>query len=109
MTTVVHRNNRTVPFSDYVYIGRPSKWGNPFIIGQDGTREQVIQKYKDWITTGAGKHLLSRLNELKGKQLGCYCKPLPCHGDVLVELISSLDESPKSPPPSDVANKNTKT
>lgn len=33
-----------------VYIGRPSKWGNPFIVGADGTRDEVIQKYKDWIS-----------------------------------------------------------
>jgi len=68
-----------------IYIGRPSKWGNPFTIGEDGTREQVIKKYRDWITTQPD--LLLALPELKDKILGCWCAPKSCHGDVLVELI----------------------
>lgn len=71
-----------------VMIGRPSKWGNPFMIGMDGTREEVIEKYRKYIL-GNGI-LLADLPELKGKSLGCYCKPLPCHGDVLVELVNGL-------------------
>ena len=70
-----------------VYIGRPSKWGNPFEIGKDGSREEVIQKYKNWIIEQP--HLLMSLNELDGKILGCWCSPKPCHGDVLVELVNS--------------------
>lgn len=73
-----------------VYIGRPSKWGNPFHIGVDGTREQVIKKYSKWIRKN--KKLMDSLSELKGKRLGCYCAPLPCHGDVLVDLVSGLDD-----------------
>lgn len=69
-----------------VYIGRPSKWGNPFEIGKDGTRAEVIEKYRAWILTQP--NLLSDLGELKGKILGCWCSPLPCHGDVLIELIN---------------------
>ena len=69
-----------------VYIGRPSKWGNPFVLGQDGTRSEVIKKYKDWILTQPD--LLNKLSEIKGKILGCWCSPLPCHGDVLVELAN---------------------
>jgi len=68
-----------------VFIGRPSKWGNPFVIGKDGTREEVIEKYRAYILKKP--ELLACLVELKGKTLGCFCKPLPCHGDVLVELI----------------------
>jgi hypothetical protein len=67
-----------------VYIGRPSKWGNPFKIGKDGTRDEVIKKYWNYILAS---NLIKDLHELKGKILGCYCKPLPCHGDVLVSLI----------------------
>lgn len=70
-----------------VYIGRGSKWGNPFVIGKDGTREEVIEKYRKWIMTKP--ELLSSLHELKGKVLGCFCKPKLCHGDVLIELINS--------------------
>ena len=61
-----------------IYIGRPGKgrrgpWGNPFIIGKDGTRAEVIAKYARWI---AGQpQLLARLPELQGKRLGCFCAP----------------------------------
>ncbi|KKN66034.1 hypothetical protein LCGC14_0475120 [marine sediment metagenome] len=68
-----------------VYIGRGSKWGNPFIIGIDGDREEVIKKYKAWALETP--YLLRSLVELENKVLGCYCKPLACHGDVLIELI----------------------
>ena len=64
-----------------VFIGRPSKWGNPFRIGKDGTRDEVIAKYKGWLTSQPG--LLAALPERREKRLGCCCCPLPCHGDVL--------------------------
>ena len=66
-----------------VYVGRPSKWGNPFVVGRDGTREEVIQKYRMY---GKLKGFdVEAKRELKGKVLGCWCSPLPCHGDVLAE------------------------
>lgn len=68
-----------------VYIGRPSKWGNPYQIGVHGTREEVIQKYREMIL--GNEKLLAALPELRGKVLGCWCSPLACHGDVLVELV----------------------
>ena len=68
-----------------VYIGRPSKWGNPFEIGKDGTRKEVIEKYKNWIL--GQLDLLDSLHELEGKTLGCFCKPKECHGDILIELL----------------------
>jgi len=70
-----------------IYIGRPSKWGNPFQIGKDGTRDEVIEKFRNWILTQP--NLLKDLHEIKGKTLGCWCKPKSCHGDVLVELIET--------------------
>ncbi len=70
-----------------VYIGRGSKWGNRFVIGRDGDRAEVIRKYKEWILKN--DELLGCLGELKDKVLGCYCRPLACHGDVLVELVES--------------------
>ncbi len=70
-----------------VYIGRGSKWGNPFKIGIDGTREDVIEQYRDWIQTQP--HLLNSLEELRGKTLGCFCSPQACHGDILVELLNN--------------------
>ncbi len=68
-----------------VYIGRPSKWGNPFKVGRDGSRQEVIHKYKEMII--ANTQLVKQIRiELKGKTLGCWCKPDPCHGDVLSEI-----------------------
>lgn len=72
-----------------VYIGRPSKWGNPFEIGVDGTRKEVIEKYRKWILFHP--ELLADLHELKGKTLGCWCSPNQCHGEVLVELCHFND------------------
>jgi len=72
-----------------VYIGRGSKWGNPFVLGYDGTREQVIAKYEIYIRRT--KSLMDALPELVGKVLGCYCYPLPCHGDVLLKLLKEQD------------------
>jgi hypothetical protein len=72
-----------------VYIGRPSKWGNPFAIKSESERELVIDQYRKWITKGEGQHLLQQLQELKGKTLGCWCYPKKCHGDVLAELVES--------------------
>jgi hypothetical protein len=69
-----------------VYIGRPSKWGNPFTIGKHGNREEVIQKYEEWLLQNKG--LMNNLNELKDKTLGCWCAPQACHGDVLVRLAN---------------------
>lgn len=69
-----------------VYIGRPGKWGSPFVIGRDGTRAEVIEKYREYIQ--GRPDLLDNLGELRGKVLGCWCAPAPCHGDVLAELAN---------------------
>ncbi len=69
-----------------VYIGRGSEWGNPYRVGVDGTRENVIAKYREYLL--GNKKLLAALPELDGKRLGCHCKPLACHGDVLAELLA---------------------
>ena len=70
-----------------VYIGRPSKWGNPFNIGKDGSREEVIEKYKQWIIRQP--RLLKDVKMLRGKVLGCWCAPKACHGDILAALADS--------------------
>lgn len=69
-----------------VYIGRPGKWGNPFVIGRDGSRAEVIAKYRAWLASQP--ELLDALDELRGKDLVCWCAPLACHGDVLIELAN---------------------
>jgi hypothetical protein len=98
-TTVVNlrgrrRENGGQAPEGVVYIGRAmhrggwrlpaSKWANPFKIGRDGTREEVITKYREHVLLSP--ELLAALPELRGKVLGCWCAPLPCHGAVLAEL-----------------------
>ena len=86
MTTVVNKYHSSYT----VYIGRGSKWGNPFVIGPDGTREDVIHKYEDYIRNRP--ELLAQLSELEGQTLGCFCKPQACHGDVLVKLLGESND-----------------
>ena len=68
-----------------VRIDRRTKWGNPFVIGLDGDRAEVIQKYRKMLHDKrlAGTLAIDELANLKGKQLACWCKPAACHGDVL--------------------------
>jgi hypothetical protein len=82
----VHNKYKSTAPADAVYIGRPTKWGNPFVIGPDGTRQEVVQKYKDYILSN--QSLLSQVQELRGKDLICFCAPQQCHGDVLIELAN---------------------
>jgi ribA/ribD-fused uncharacterized protein len=73
--------------TDAVYVGRPTKWGNPFVIGQDGDRDEVVAKYEAWVVTQPD--LMAALGELKGKNLVCWCAPSACHADVLMRLANS--------------------
>jgi hypothetical protein len=82
--------NKKTSSEDGVYIGRPSKFGNPFVLGQDGTRAEVIQRYKEYLL--ANPALLQAVKaELAGKNLICWCAPLACHGDVLLEIANGFD------------------
>ena len=84
MPSVVNRRSGE-PYD--VYVGRPSKWGNPFQIGPSHTREEVIEKYRLWLLHRP--ELMAALPELRGKTLACWCAPLPCHADVLLELANA--------------------
>lgn len=79
-TTVVHCKKE--PYD--VYIGRPSAWGNPFKIGRDGSRADVVKQYELWLLQQP--RLMRDLRALKDRRLGCWCKPEACHGDVLARL-----------------------
>lgn len=68
-----------------VRIDRKTKWGNPFVIGKDGSREEVVLRYKQYFLASS---LMNDLEELRGKDLACWCAPLTCHGDVLVILAN---------------------
>lgn len=70
---------------NYVYIGRPSKWGNPYTVSGYG-REGCIKKF----TEGMSAELKQSVGELKDKILVCYCKPFACHGDVLAKLADEI-------------------
>jgi hypothetical protein len=71
----------------HVYIGRPSKWGNPFVVDRDGARGECIELYELWVRENA--ELMATLDELRGLVLGCWCAPRGCHGDVLVRLANA--------------------
>jgi hypothetical protein len=91
-TTVVHFKKK--PYD--VYIGRPSIWGNPFSHKEGtlarfkvNTREDAVATYAEWILTQP--ELMSKISLLKGKILGCWCKPLACHGDILAKMANELE------------------
>lgn len=92
MTTTVVNIKNLDPYD--VYIGRPSKWGNPFKNGEyyQGrymTRHDAIEAYRDWfLYSSQGVELQKDIAELKDKILGCHCKPLACHGDFLAEFVN---------------------
>jgi hypothetical protein len=71
-----------------------SKFANPYKIGKDGSREEVIAKYKKYITEKLENDdlLISELLSLKGKNLGCWCYPEMCHGNILLELIDKYSK-----------------
>jgi hypothetical protein len=68
------------------YIGRGSRWGNPFVIGRDGDRAEVIAKFKEYAIARLEVDK-NWLVPLVGGDLICFCAPLACHGDVLIEMI----------------------
>lgn len=83
-TRVVHCKRK--PYD--VYIGRPSKCGNPFKLHPGGDRDAVIGQYERWVRTQPD--LMASLHELRGKTLGCWCAPKLCHGDVLARLADEV-------------------
>ena len=84
MTRIVHCKKE--PYD--VYIGRPSKWGNPFRISKTMSRERAIMAYRIWLLDNP--LLVADIRrELKDKVLGCYCYPLPCHGNILAEMADA--------------------
>ena len=72
-----------------VRIDRRTKWGNPYRVGTDGSREEVIARYRAYVLSRPD--LMAALPELCGKRLLCHCAPLPCHGDVLADLVMEMD------------------
>lgn len=82
---VWNKHHRNAP-ADAVYIGRGSKWGNPFEIGKHGDRDQVIKLFSEQVKK---EHHAIIKAELKGKHLVCFCAPKACHGDLLLKIANS--------------------
>ncbi|MBZ7216422.1 MULTISPECIES: DUF4326 domain-containing protein [Klebsiella] len=77
------------------YIGRGTLWGNPYAIGHDGDRDEVIRKFKYDFERGflkGGSDFKDKLKTLRGHTLGCHCKPYACHGDVLAHYLNKMDD-----------------
>lgn len=81
MPKVLNKTKHGIP-PGAVYVGRPSKWGNPFVIGPDGTREEVYEKYVRYFEDS---DLMWDLHEIRGKDLVCWCAPETCHAEFLLE------------------------
>lgn len=73
-----------------IYIGRPTKWGNPFKLNIDGDRFTVVNKYAEYIKSKPDL-MKEAKNELRGKTLGCFCAPLLCHGHILWTIANEVN------------------
>ena len=84
------------------YCGRGGDWGNPYRIGRDGNREDVIRKFRGTLSRMIEKDetIIPKLARLSGKRLGCYCAPAPCHAEVLAaaaDLARQLIDRKENP------------
>ena len=77
------------------YIGRPSRWGNPYKLGRDGNRNEVMDKYAEWLAERLRDETFRKelVKLSKATALVCWCKPERCHGDQLVEAMRDLLEN----------------
>ncbi len=76
------------------YPKEKSVWSNPFKIGKDRNRDEVLDKYEKYIRDLLKKNskLIEELLMLKGKNLGCWCVPNKCHGHILLKIINELKD-----------------
>jgi hypothetical protein len=89
---VLNKKDDRIP-KEAVYVGRPSIFGNPFVIGRDGSRDEVIEKYKDWFLEKiiSDPEFAASVLALKSvPALVCWCAPKRCHASVIVELLDSI-------------------
>ena len=77
-----------------IYIGRGSQWGNPYVIGNHGNRDDVVDQYEEYLVNRLRHRewTAQDLATLHGKDLVCFCAPLRCHGDVLERYAKSAFE-----------------
>lgn len=91
MPKVWNKHHKNAP-PEAVYIGRPSPYGNPYEIGRDGTRAEVIEKFRQDMETlkaNAPRVFEHMCAQLRGKDLVCWCAPAACHGDILLEYANA--------------------
>ena len=79
-------------YESYDVMGdRSSFAGNPFVLGRDGDRAEVLRKYEAWLDRHP--ELVERARrEFAGKRVGCWCKPKDCHLDILVARMEALED-----------------
>ena len=72
-----------------VYVGRGTPFGNPYVIGQDGDRDEVIRKYRIhfYEKLKIDPNFKKQVQALKGRVLGCHCVPLKCHSSVIIDFL----------------------
>jgi hypothetical protein len=97
MQTVVVNINKE-PFD--IYIGRAGRgedgyFGNPFRMGNGASREDVVRRFQKYFTERIEKdsEFKRRVLALKGKRLGCFCKPMACHGDVIADWLDEIEHT----------------
>lgn len=82
------RKGAPVPPASAVYVGRPTIYGNPFPIGNDG-RDACVARYEAWLYAPDQAELREQaIAELRGRDLVCWCAPAACHADILLELVN---------------------
>ena len=96
-TKVIHISKAPANWKDnsnYVYIGRGGRLGNPFVLGADGNRAQVLSKYRAHLEEQLRENpeMMQLLRWIKGRILVCYCKPKRCHGDILAFYADQLQD-----------------
>ena len=70
-----------------IYVGRPSKWGNPFYLRKEADRARILGQYRAWLL-GQPALVDEAKRELAGADLVCWCAPKPCHADILLAVAN---------------------
>ncbi len=91
MTKLVNKYKTT---EDFIYIGRGTQAGNPFIVGIDGDNAECVEKYSRYFYWRISWDIkfLDYIHSLKGKTIGCTCLPKPCHGSIIIKYLLTLVE-----------------
>ena len=99
MNKILNKKHHYIPHNA-IYIGRGSKWGNPYRMHHETQRSQVIEQYRHHLGNmyKEGKINKEELAGMKNAPLVCFCSPKPCHGDILTKAIQWATGHRKNPP-----------